>query len=143
MYFSLLTGSYNNNLQGGVLRQTMGSFGQKEVDPLTGAFTRADGIVTSLDAIQIPNDYHSNTVQRDCGWINNRAFRNGECRAWGNPIAEMMYEGMRYLAGAQQPTPQFNTSGGMDGRLGLSSASWDDPYSTCLLYTSPSPRDRG
>lgn len=134
MYFSLLSGSYENNLQGGVLRQTMGSFGSKEVNPVNGVFTRAPGIVTTLDAIQIPNDYVSNTVQKDCGWINDRPFRNGECRAWGNPVAEMMYEGMRYFSGIKSPTPAFETSGGMDARLGLTSATWDDPYSIDQPY---------
>ena len=134
MYFSLLSGSYENNLQGGVLRQPMASFGDNEVDPFTGVFTRNPGIVTSLDAIQIPNDFRSNTVQRDCGWINNRPFRNGECRAWGNPVAEMMYEGMRYFSGISTPTPQFETTGGMDATLGLPAATWDDPYATTQPY---------
>ncbi len=134
MYFSLLSGSYENNLRGGVLRQPMTSFGENEVDLNTGVFTRNPGIVTSLDAIQIPNDYVSNTVQRDCGWINDRPFRNGECRAWGNPVAEMMYEGLRYFSGVRSPTPDFATDGGMDAALGLSAAAWDDPYSTSQPY---------
>ncbi len=134
MYFSLLTGSYENNLQGGVLRQPMVSFGQNEVDPATGVFTRNPGIVTALDALRIPNDYRSNTVQQDCGWITNRPFVNGECRAWGNPVAEMMYEGMRYISGIQTPTPDFFTDGGMDQQIGLSAATWDDPYSTDKPY---------
>lgn len=134
MYFSLLSGSFENNLQGGVLRQTMGSFGSKEVDPQTGQFTGAPGIVTTMDAIRIPNDYRSNTVQNDCSWIPNRPFRNGECRAWGNPVAEMMFEGMRYLAGAQTPTSMFDTSGGMDARLGLTTSTWDDPYHASKPY---------
>jgi len=134
MYFSLISGSYENNLQGGVLRQKMGSFGEKEVDPATGVFTRAPGIVTSLDAIQIPNDFKSGTVQRDCGWLYDRTFKNGECKAWGNPVAEMMYEGMRYLAGEMSPTPEFDTDGGMDAALGLSSTTWDDPYSPSQPY---------
>jgi len=134
MYFSLLTGSYENNLQGGVLRQKMDSFGENEVDPTTGIFTQAPGIVTSLDAIQIPNDFILQSVQRDCGWLTTRQFTNGECRAWGNPVAEMMYEGMRYLAGEMTPTPQFETDGGMDEELGLQSSPWDDPYSTDQPY---------
>ena len=134
MYFSLISGSYENNLQGGVLRQKMGSFGESEVDLVTGEFTRQPGIITSLDAIQIPNDFYSQTVQRDCGWIANRRFVNGECRAWGNPVAEIMYEGMRYLAGEMTPTEEFETDGGMDATLGLSSADWDDPFSTTQPY---------
>jgi len=134
MYFSLLTGSFENNLQGGVLRQPMASFGENEIDPQDGTFTGVSGIVSNIDSIQIPNDFYAQTVQRDCGWLYNRTFTNGECRAWGNPVAEMMFEGMRYLAGEQQPTPEFETSGGMDEQLGLEAAAWDDPYSPTQPY---------
>ena len=135
MYFSLLTGSYENNLRGGVLRQTMSSFGEQEIDPSTGVFIANDGIVQTLNALQIPNDFHSSTVQRDCGWIRDRAFQNGECRAWGNPVAEMMYEGMRYLSGAQVPTASFFSDSGMDEELGLKAADWDDPYASTQPYS--------
>jgi type IV pilus assembly protein PilY1 len=135
MYFSLLTGSYENNLQGGVLRQTMSSFGEQEIDFNTGVFKATSGIVRTLDALQIPNDFHQSTVQRDCGWIRNRAFENGECRAWGNPVAEMMFEGMRYLAGAEQPTPSFHTDTGMDQLIGLPAPEWDNPYAENQPYS--------
>lgn len=152
MYFSLLTGSFENNLQGGVLRQTMGSFGSNEVVTDNGIFTGAAGIVTALNAIQIPNDYQDDgrTVHDDCGWLFNRRFNNGECRAWGNPVAEMMYEGMRYLAGAGSPTPEFETTDTkpdevcldengdpepcIDESLGLLSVPWDDPYAADKPY---------
>jgi len=134
LYFSLLTGSYENNLQGGVLRQTMGSFGDKEVNLTDGTFTQADGIVTNLDALQIPNDFEYLAVHNDCGFLGEREFDNGECRAWGNPVAEMMYEGLRYFSGIQQPTPEFYTDGGVDESLGLAPATWDDPYSSTQPY---------
>jgi len=134
MFFSLISGSFENNLQGGVLRQPMSSFGENEINPQTGQFTRVPGIVTSLDAIQIPNDFRSNTVQRDCGWLFDRKFQNGECKAWGNPVAEIMYEGLRYLAGEMTPTSVFETDGGVDADLGLAASSWDDPYSTSQPY---------
>jgi len=134
MYFSLLTGSFENNLQGGVLRQPMASFGQTEVDSLTGVLTGEGGIVDSLNAIQIPNDFHQISVQRDCGWLWDRTFTNGSCRAWGNPVAEMMYEGMRYLGGEMAPTSEFHTQGGMDATLGLDTPDWDDPYAADQPY---------
>ncbi len=34
-------------------------------------------------------------------------LNNGECRMWGNPIGEMMYEALRYLAGKASPTSTF------------------------------------
>ncbi|MBX2886189.1 MAG: fimbrial assembly protein, partial [Granulosicoccus sp.] len=135
MYFSLLTGSFENNLQGGVLRQSMRSFGDEEVDPVTGIFSSSGGIAKTLTALQIPNDYQLSTVQNDCGWISQRPMRNGECRAWGNPVAEMMYEGLRYLAGEQSPTPSFFTDSGMDQTIGLPTATWDNPYSSNQPYS--------
>ena len=127
MYFSLLTGSYENNVRGGVLRKNMGSF-RREIDPATGVFTAQKGIVHTLDALRIPNDYENTSVQRDCGWIPDRSFANGECRAWGNPVAEMMYEGLRHFSGTTAPTSSFHTTGGMDGTLGLEAPAWVDPF---------------
>lgn len=127
MFFSLLTGSYNNNLQGGVLRQGFDSFGDREVDLVSGSYTGNNGIISSLDALQIPNNFVG-VFYGDCGQFVNRPMNNGECAAWGNPVAEMMYEGLRYIAGTQQPTPEFLTSGGKDANLGLAPADWDDPY---------------
>jgi len=132
MYFSLLTGSYENNLRGGVLRTTMSAF-SSEIDPNTGQFTNVDGLVSTIDAIQIINNY-SGTTQSDCGRINTRPMANGECSAWGNPLAEMMYEGLRYLSGQGSPTAIFHTTGGRDADLGLPSPAWDDPYSQDQPY---------
>lgn len=34
----------------------------------------------------------------------------GECEMWGNPLAEMMYEAVRYFSGATSATPAFTTN---------------------------------
>jgi len=48
---------------------------------------------------------------------------------WGNPVAEMMYEGLRYFAGKSAPTPAFTYSGTTDdSTLGLPLPNWNDPY---------------
>ena len=139
MYFSLLTGSFENNLQGGVLRKTMRSF-TDEIDSFTGVYNSSEGIVHTLNAIQIPNDFRNGITaeMNDCGFISERIFDNGECSVWGNPIAEMMFEGMRYLAGAGAPTPMFYDDAAdalsIDNELGLPTASWDDPYSADQPY---------
>lgn len=134
MYFSLLTGSFENNRRGGVLRSSMKSF-TNEINEDNGTFNSTDGIVQTLNAIQIPNDFLRGVgVMADCGWIGTRKFVNGECRAWGNPIAEMMYEGMRYFSGAAAPTAMFHddaaAASSLDSQLGLPAATWDDPYSS-------------
>lgn len=148
MYFGLITGSQRNNLEGGVLRRNISNFAS-EIDPNSGVF-RADvnGIARSIDRLRmIGGAYNNGTVDNytsDSNWnwnagngncpsIGNRAIVNGECRMWGNPIAEMLYESMRYFAGATGATPRFatggSTAGNEDAVLGLPTPDWRDPYS--------------
>lgn len=139
MYFGLLTGSYTHNLRGGVLRRKISSF-QDEINTTTGQFKHLltsptfKGIVATIDAIKIngfDGDYNRTTPF--CSDIEHRARApyDGECTWWGNPVAEMMYEGLRYFAGAGSPTSEFNyTDGGSeDNLLGLPLVTtWGNPY---------------
>lgn len=138
MYFGLLTGSYNRNMSGGVLRKVVSSF-RDEVDDDTGVFTGDARIVNTLNAFRI-RDFNNSTTENRYrgGWVTNRAMNEREFVDWGNPIAEMMYESIRYFAGTGSSTPQFSgaPSGGtlagvnIDGQLGLTEVPWDDPFST-------------
>ena len=50
---------------------------------------------------------------------------------WGNPVAEMMYESLRYFSGAASPTADFTygTDAALDDNvLGLPKPGWVDPY---------------
>ncbi len=152
MYFGLITGSQRNNLEGGLLRRNIANFAE-EVNAETGQFlTGVEGIARSIDRLRMigggydgsVNDNTSNDanwnwaharfgVGGNCVSQGNRALDNGECRMWGNPIAEMMYEAVRYFAGAEEPTPQFATGGSSQGqaedtRLGLAEPDWQDPF---------------
>ena len=138
LYFGLVTGSYNNNLRGGVVRRNIGSFGSQEVNPDDGTYLPVEGIVNTLNKIRIPNDFVNQSGfrsarMRDCQDVTLRLLMNGECAAWGNPIAEMMYEGLRYFSGSQQPTAAFSAAG-EDPALGLSTAVWDNPYDESKPY---------
>ena len=128
MLFGLLTGSYNRNLSGGVLRKVVSSFAN-EVNPINGTFTANATIVNAIDALRIRgfNDGRTDNTYRG-GWVTTRPMNEGEFVDWGNPVAEMMYEGLRYFAGRGRATPAFATSGGVDGHLGLPVATWDDPF---------------
>lgn len=126
MYFGLLTGTYNNNLQGGVVRKNIGSI-TDEIDLNTGQLTHVNGIIATLDRLTVTGFQSDYTYS--CGWITTRSIHNGECQMWGNPIAEMMYESMRYFAGKATPTPAFTYSGGTDAALNLPQPSWKNPYS--------------
>lgn len=148
MYFGLLTGSQFNNLQGGVLRKNMSSFAD-EVNATTGQFkTDVEGIVRQLNRFRMIGGGYGGSVTDNtsnnanwawnngtgnCPSIGNRAITNGECRMWGNPIGEMMWEALRYYAGATAPHGTFSSGGATQGTteettLGLTSPSWKDPY---------------
>jgi type IV pilus assembly protein PilY1 len=128
MKFGLLTGSYGHNLSGGVLRKNIGSISD-EINLNTGQFTTTNGIIQTLNKLRIIGFGGSHyTHQRNCGYIFNRDIVDGECRMWGNPVAEMMYETLRYFAGKKNPTPAYVYSGGDDEELGLPKPTWQDPY---------------
>ena len=129
MMFGLLTGSYTKNTSGGVLRKNIGSIND-EIDASTGQFTSVNGIINTINNFRtICFDYGSYSYNCNCGWITTRPINEGECRMWGNPIGEMMYEGLRYFAGKASPTAAYTYSGATDdSTLGLPLPSWNDPY---------------
>ncbi|MDR1854461.1 MAG: pilus assembly protein [Azoarcus sp.] len=148
MKFGLLTGSYDNNTSGGVLRKAMSSFGD-EIDPNTGVFkyksnASMNSIVRTFDKLMIRGWHHNGGTGTDDfkyknlrtgsqGWdqivIGGRVMREGEFPDWGNPVGEMMYEALRYLSGAGAPTSDYVSRGsGHDTAVGLPRPTWDKPY---------------
>lgn len=154
MMFGLITGSYFNNTEGGVLRRAMSQFGgvdanadgdfldtgdvPPEVLPASGRVNSAvNGVIATLDKLRIKgfrySDYVHSYSGANCPALGTAALTNGECPIWGNPIAEMMYESMRYFAGASAASTLYATGGSSIGttyetELGLPSATWDNPY---------------
>lgn len=137
MKFGLMTGSYTKNTSGGVLRKNIDSF-IDEVDCVTdlshdatGQFTATIGIVRTIDKLRIVNfSYADHSYNVNCGWVTTRAINEGECRMWGNPIGEIMYETVRYFAGKAAPTGAFDyvAAGSDDAALGLPKPAWVNPY---------------
>ncbi|MGD9039399.1 MAG: Calx-beta domain-containing protein [Desulfobacteraceae bacterium] len=150
LYFGLLTGSYTKNTSGGVLRKAIGSI-VDEIEAATGRFmykydSSVEGIVKTIDKLRVVGFHYAGGSGSDysyidnCGWIADRPIQQGECRMWGNPIAEMMYEGMRYFAGKGAPIGDFTygtTSTLDDNVLGLPKPAWDDPYQTHNYCSKP------
>jgi type IV pilus assembly protein PilY1 len=124
MYFGLVTGTYANNIQGGAVRKPVSSFAN-EIDATTGIFGTKTGsvyvkggIIGTLDGLKL---YPST--------CNVTTMTNGNCLNWGNPLAEMMFETMRYFSGTTAPTTNY-LSGTADTTLGLSGlTTWANPYS--------------
>ncbi|MBB6598680.1 PilC/PilY family type IV pilus protein [Luteimonas sp. MC1825] len=144
MSFGLMTGTYSNNTQGGVLRKNMGSF-RDEIDAPSGKFvipaSGSGSIVANINGLGIYGfTYNTHTYTRSCpGYGINVAtgvIKDGECWDWGNPIAEIMYEGLRYFNGRTSPTAAYanvasggaTTAKNMEDAAGLSRPTWRDPY---------------
>jgi len=121
MYFGLITGSYTHNLQGGVIRKNILSISD-EVDTANGFFKSSQNIPSNMletfDKLQII-DYTDNANSYSNCVNQNEVITDGKCRVWGNPLAEIMYESLRYFAGKGVSTsvfdyPQNQTDGGLN-----------------------------
>lgn len=135
MLFGLLSGSYTANKSGGVLRKNIGSI-RNEIDPTDGTLTNVVGIIKTLDSFRVAGytRYTSNGgTNYDCGLpeMARGAPTDGACMMWGNPVAEMMYETLRYFRGLS-PEPAFTRvySGNdtVETALGLPTPAWVNPY---------------
>jgi hypothetical protein len=116
MLFGLMTGSYgyasgpgaeradgeNSRLKGGVVRNHIGDI-SGAVDPETGALL-AGGLIRNIDSLAIAGNPGPGST----------AYYSA--MSWGNPVGEMLYEAVRFLArhavdggagGASGPTPAF------------------------------------
>ena len=137
MLFGLITGSYDRHMTGGRLRKVVSSFAG-EINPTSGVFrTGASApIVTSFNNLRIRGFNQSSDSNeyafKDPYTASAKAPTEGEFVDWGNPVGEMMLEGLRYFAGARAASAGFDRSDQrtIDAAVGLSSASWDDPYAS-------------
>ncbi|NQW94497.1 MAG: pilus assembly protein [Polaromonas sp.] len=140
MLFGLLTGSYDKHMSGGRLRKVVSSFINKtepakgEVDLATGQFTTNAQIVNTFNNLRIRGFNQSSNSSEywksDPYDASAKSPTEGEFVDWGNPIGEMMYEAVRYFAGKGTATTDFAGTSTIDTQVGLSSATWDDPYSS-------------
>ncbi|MFP8835374.1 pilus assembly protein [Hydrogenophaga sp. XSHU_21] len=144
MLFGLITGSYDRHMTGGRLRKVVSSFAN-EINSNSGIFrTGTDApIVTTFNNLRI-RGFNQSTNSNEYAFGNPYAASalaptEGQFVDWGNPIGEMIYEGLRYFAGANGPRAGFDnsTQRTLDGQVGLSSATWDDPYSSTSAARAP------
>jgi type IV pilus assembly protein PilY1 len=136
MLFGLMTGSYDRHMSGGRLRKAVSSFAD-EVNSTTGQFTTTARIVNTFNRLRIRGynqfggggTYGTDPFGTTNGGGATPAIE-GRFVDWGNPVGEMLYEATRYFAGRGAPTAAFMGSTTLDEQVGLSSATWDDPYSS-------------
>lgn len=130
MYFGLMSGSYDKSMSGGRLRKVVSSFAD-EVNSETGQFNADAPIVNTFNKLRIRdyNNTRSDNAYRG-GWVADRSMKEGEFPDWGNPVGEMLYEATRYFAGKKAATSAYADGTTIDEEVGLSSATWDDPYAS-------------
>lgn len=138
MFFGLLTGSHQNNITGGTLRRNISSF-TEEVDPQTGRFTNVDGVVANINRLSVI-DFNNSNEYTGCEW--NSAYmakpidyadgNPADCAMWGNPVAEMMFETLRYFGGADaaHDTYDYGDGASKDDTHNLAKPTWIPPYAT-------------
>ncbi|HNI22113.1 MAG TPA: PilC/PilY family type IV pilus protein [Plasticicumulans sp.] len=162
MYFGLMLGTYGGNKSGGALRKNIASWRGDEINLQTGQFlaTPSTGSIrAALDALRLfgykhggsyTDSYNSGNGGDACGLASNtdplNSFTEGNCSTWGNPIAELTLEAMRYFAGLRystsstanglSPTTAFNKDD--SARFAdLKLVSWQNPASSDQYKCSP------
>ncbi|SNT81653.1 pilus assembly protein [Stenotrophomonas sp. CC120222-04] len=156
--FGLISGSYANPRDGGVLRRNIGKLAGNsttfcsagdEINLSTGQFcylnlvgnAKADdeGVINAISNFRLDKwNWSNNWTDCDRYGILNRAGTDGKlildnpgagsqkCSAWGNPLAEMYAEALRYIANSAATGAYGVTTGELSGLP--KSISWADPY---------------
>lgn len=139
MYFGLLSGSYDKNMSGGVLRKNIGSI-TDEINTDTGVFTSTVGIIHTIDKFRI-SDFNDGSYTYGAGWpdgwLATGTMSEGDFPDWGNPIGEMMYEALRYFGADDSSTATsafLGSSMPQDDALGLPRPTWTNPYADAAIY---------
>ncbi|HEY4745507.1 MAG TPA: hypothetical protein VIH45_12660 [Desulfuromonadaceae bacterium] len=125
MFFGMIAGSYQNPKAGGYIRKDVYSINE-ETNQSNGQFqTSASSgkglIIKSIEQFKAQSTYPLSSQ-------------------WGNPMGEILYEGMRYWAGKGTPTSAYvsGISNGANGDNGnySSQPTWDQPanlYPACSM----------
>jgi len=148
MRFGLMTGTHEQKASGGILRRNITALAGNadasldEVDLATGQFRYrlsgsgfSGGIIETLDSMRIAGWDYDNHKYADCQnpgiKVPTYMAEKDKCRDWGNPLAEMYMEALRYFA-ANGNAPIAGFSTGDDSTLlsGMGTEAWVDPLST-------------
>ncbi|WP_062268562.1 pilus assembly protein [Endozoicomonas arenosclerae] len=115
--FGLITGSYEGNTRGGVIRKNISS-ASDEVNQNTGQFINNSGIVATVDNFRV-SEYSYSSSRYNCS-----GGSPVGCKDWGNPMSEIYLEALRYFSGESSPSSDYTV--GTD--LGLPKPGWQDPF---------------
>lgn len=129
MRFGLISGSYERNFSGGVMRSKPTDLYGQEINIRTGQILNTSKVIKTIDMFRVvgydfgTNSYslggNDGTCQVDGG-----VPTEGNCKSWGEPFAEMFYEAIRYfrgLAATGNATTQFYKTSGSGPDNGITS----------------------
>ncbi len=143
--FGLMTGGFQANTEGGILRKNIRGFDDEVNVDTDGTFTGFPGIVSNMDALRMVGyeygngTYFQGNSPDECNFQQTDIQPN-ECFSWGNPISEILLEAVNYLTGGTE-TAAFdvddqnrlqgvtNRGGGIEDVPGLSTEAWIDVLS--------------
>ena len=140
--FGLLTGTYDKNISGGLLRKNIGKISgndnssDDEVNLATGQFTSTQGIIHNINQFRITNYSYSQHKYTDCATygISVSEFKasrwsdsDRRCSNWGNPLSEIYLEALRYFSGATTPSASFDTASDPNFIPGITKVNWSNP----------------
>ncbi len=152
--FGLMSGSYDKNISGGVLRKNIGKVSgntndsEDEINLANGQFNDTQGIIETINQIRIAKYSYSQNKYIDCNtygisvssFKNNRsATSNRHCSMWGNPLSELYMEALRYFSGTDSATPAFDASSDHQFINDLRQQIWampmnaDNPCASCSI----------
>lgn len=105
MYFGLMTGGFSETMRkkGGILRNHVDSIG-KSINSSTGQLLQY-GLPWSISQLRISGRW-LNTYDYSAGCASSVCLY-ADHNSWGNPLGEMLYEGVRYMASKSSPTSSF------------------------------------
>ena len=103
MNFGLMTGSFSGGgrRQGGIVRNHIGNIA-RSIDPQSGKVI-TDGMISNMDRLMVSGRY----IRPLEGWPYAAYY---DTHSWGNPIGEMLYEGVRYFTSLTKAAPLSPTS---------------------------------
>jgi type IV pilus assembly protein PilY1 len=120
MRFGLISGSYDTNFSGGVLRSKPVDLYGQEINQRTGQIRSTSKVIKTIDMFRVVGysypttyggggSYNAGGNEGTCSPTGGIPVE-GTCRSWGEPFAEMFYEAIRYfrgLAATDGATAQF------------------------------------
>ncbi len=146
--FGLISGSYDNNLSGGVLRKNVSNLNDEVNSNGTFCHTaggcNGSGIIKSFDAFRLYGaGAPSYTTADSFKWVMPNTLINKQFPSWGNPLGEMLVEALSYFSNQGKSSYDNVQPVSIDAALGLPVPAWADPLNDAQAVPGAGDLTRG